>query len=271
MEKDRYDGLWKMFTGSEAVQKEIMEGKPSTDDKDLEQYHQTAKVIAEKEKEIRAPFLPPTKLIKVHETVSTPTDIQVPSDVLEYFIRKAGHRVIAHHCGCRQISGCNDYPQDLGCMFFGEPAKALPSEFARAASVEEALAHARRWREAGLVPHLGYVPYDAALMGIDSADRFMSVCGCCPCCCISRFVQYQRMPGVEVRISDACTGCGTCAENCPSHRIEIVEEKACIDEGCIACGWCVNTCPEGAIEVTVVDPDYVRNTIDWISQKVDVS
>ncbi len=260
-----------MFSGSENLQKEILEGKQNLDDKGLERYRQTTQVIAEKEKEIRAPFLPPARLIKIHESLEGPANIRLPTDVLEYFIKKASYRVIAHYCGCRQIAGCKNYPRDLGCMFFGEPAKAFSSDFARPAGVEEALEHARLWREAGLVPHLGYVPYDSALMGIDQPDRFMSVCGCCPCCCISRFVQYQRMPGVEVRISESCTGCGVCLESCPSSRIEIVEGKAHIDEGCIACGWCVDACPEEAIEITVTDPEYVQKTIEWISQKVEVS
>ena len=142
----------------------------------------------------------------------------------------------------------------------------------RSATVEEALEHARKLQEAGLVLHLGFVPYDAKLMGfVEQADRFMSICGCCPCCSISRFVQYQRMPGVEIQVSASCTGCGICVEKCPSSRIEIIDGKKHVDPGCLACGWCVESCPVGAIELKVTDPDLIQKTIDWISEKVDVT
>ncbi len=271
MDKKRYEGLWNMFSTGDRAKDYISEIEKSPVNEKPGQYQEMVAVIAELEEEIRAPFLPPARLITVDETVKNPTTVQVPSDVLQHFIRKASHRVIAHVCFCRLLTGCKDYSADLGCMFFGEPAKSLPSTFGRTASIDEALAHAEKWREAGLMPHLGYVPYDAQFFGVDPADRFMSVCGCCPCCSISRFVKYQRMQGVEVRISEACTGCGDCVEVCPTGCIDIVDEKACIDEECRACGWCVNACPEKAIEVMVVDPEYVQKTIQWISEKVDVT
>ena len=48
-----------------------------------------------------------------------------------------------------------------------------------------------------------------------------------------------------------CTGCGTCAENCPTDVYEIQNGKAVPvnEEACIACRLCETQCPEGAITI----------------------
>ena len=50
-----------------------------------------------------------------------------------------------------------------------------------------------------------------------------------------------------------CTGCGECAEVCPSEPnvFEIKEAKAKVvpPEECIECGACEDACPEEAIEL----------------------
>jgi NAD-dependent dihydropyrimidine dehydrogenase PreA subunit len=51
---------------------------------------------------------------------------------------------------------------------------------------------------------------------------------------------------------DACTGCGTCVDNCPSEVIEIVDDKAKIvnPDDCVDCGACEENCPASAIKST---------------------
>jgi NAD-dependent dihydropyrimidine dehydrogenase PreA subunit len=62
---------------------------------------------------------------------------------------------------------------------------------------------------------------------------------------------YKSASGVTIEIDeDKCTGCGECANTCPSEVFEIVNEKSTcpkIDD-CTECCVCVETCPEKAIK-----------------------
>ncbi len=57
--------------------------------------------------------------------------------------------------------------------------------------------------------------------------------------------------------TESCTGCGICAENCPTGSISKkiaggnsnLEISFCHDK-CLACGICANTCPEKCISLT---------------------
>lgn len=60
--------------------------------------------------------------------------------------------------------------------------------------------------------------------------------------------------GIEIDM-DACTGCGTCYEVCPSEcfgepeggKVHIIEENR---EDCVGCRACETQCPEEAITIT---------------------
>ena len=53
---------------------------------------------------------------------------------------------------------------------------------------------------------------------------------------------------------EACTGCGTCYEVCPSEnfgepeggKVNVIEENR---EDCVGCRACETQCPEEAIEI----------------------
>lgn len=49
--------------------------------------------------------------------------------------------------------------------------------------------------------------------------------------------------------ADACTGCGTCIDECPAAAITLSDDDiAVVDEDeCLDCGACVDACPNEAI------------------------
>ena len=55
--------------------------------------------------------------------------------------------------------------------------------------------------------------------------------------------------GNMYQITDECTACGTCAEECPVDAISEGSDKYAIDqEKCTECGTCVEVCPVGAVK-----------------------
>jgi NAD-dependent dihydropyrimidine dehydrogenase PreA subunit len=55
-----------------------------------------------------------------------------------------------------------------------------------------------------------------------------------------------------------------------TQRTHMDEDQAVIDEDqCVACGRCVDACTEDAIKITMEDSDYIKNTIEKISENVD--
>lgn len=56
-------------------------------------------------------------------------------------------------------------------------------------------------------------------------------------------------------MTEACTGCGTCAEACPTRAIDIVDGRATVvSSHCVTCSLCADVCPEeGAIEFVEID------------------
>ena len=81
------------------------------------------------------------------------------------------------------------------------------------------MAPARRCR-AGLVHLIGRNKLDSVWLGAGPSHKLMTICNCCPCCCLWRMIpqldpaigaKVTRMPGVSVTVTDRCAGCGTCA------------------------------------------------------------
>lgn len=50
------------------------------------------------------------------------------------------------------------------------------------------------------------------------------------------------------QITEACTGCGACAEHCPQRCIEVGAPYQIQQEHCLHCGNCHGVCPVGAVE-----------------------
>ncbi len=221
------------------------------------------------------------RIIKVDEAVPEPGQSALPSQVLEHFIRNASHRCIMNFCICRESLTCKDYPIELGCLFLGDAAAQIHPELGRQATVEEALEYAQKCREAGLIHLVGRDKLDIFWLEVGPDEKLLTVCNCCPCCCLHRAAKYLTgepakkvsvIPGIHVKVTDACAGCGACTEEavCIFGAIAMEEDHAVIDEeNCRACGRCVDICPEKAITLVIEDPAYIEHTIERFSKIVD--
>ena len=57
-----------------------------------------------------------------------------------------------------------------------------------------------------------------------------------------------RKFGQNIKVSDACTGCGWCCEHCPSANITMESGKPVFGNGCNFCLGCIYGCPFNALE-----------------------
>jgi heterodisulfide reductase subunit A-like polyferredoxin len=80
------------------------------------------------------------------------------------------------------------------------------------------------------------------------------------------------MPGVNVQVSDKCTGCGICTKGiCFVNAIELTNKKSVIDEKCRGCGRCISICPQQAIEIKIEDDKYIEASIKELDRIINVS
>jgi Pyruvate/2-oxoacid:ferredoxin oxidoreductase delta subunit len=226
-------------------------------------------------------YLPKDRVILMNMPVEVPDQVILPSQVVEHFIEKANYHWVMHACICRDAAKCKDYPVDLGCLFLGEAVLGINPNLGRLVTKEEAYEHVRRCREAGLVHLIGRNKLDSIWLGIGPGNRLLTVCNCCPCCCLWRILPHiapqiaaktTRVPGVTVTVNEKCIGCGNCTQGvCFIDAIRLVNNRAVRSDACRGCGRCVDACPQGAIEISIDDEQYVEKTISRLSLSVNVS
>lgn len=227
-------------------------------------------------------YLPKDHTIFINATIEEPINTVLPSKIVTHFIEQANYHWVMDFCICREAQGCQDFDQKLGCLFLGEAVLKINPKLGQLVSKDEALAHAERCRQAGLVHMIGRNKLDALWLGADPGEKLLTICNCCPCCCLWKMLpvinasigdKITRMPGVQVAVTDQCGGCGTCADGiCFVDAISLKENgKAQIAEACRGCGRCVEVCPNQAIELTVEDPTFLTQTINQLSSLVDVT
>ncbi len=223
-------------------------------------------------------FLPSEESLKKRQKVA------LPGVVIDHFIEKAGYRFQMNACICRDANKCADYPREIGCLFIGEAARGINPGLGREVSVEEAKALQRRSEQAGLISLVGKNRLDKVWLGVEPAARLLTVCRCCECCCLWTLLtvmsdsiagMVHKMEGVEVAVTGACRGCGSCLSSCFMQALSLKEGKAVIDtESCRGCGRCVLRCPQEAIELTFQESDYFKRCLKVIARvedRVDVS
>jgi ferredoxin len=226
-------------------------------------------------------YLPKDNLIQVNEPIQRPTDTVLPSAVVAHFIEQSEFHWIMDFCICRASDDCQDYPQDLGCIFLGEAVLKINPKLGRLVTRQEAMDHLRRCQEAGLVHMIGRNKLDTIWLGATPGQKLLTICNCCPCCCLWRVLPHvdrnigdkiTRMPGVSVTVNDSCRGCKLCVRQvCFVDAIQMADGRAVIDgDLCRGCGRCVEICPLDAIDLTFTPASSVRQSIARIAPLVEL-
>ncbi|MBN2046218.1 MAG: 4Fe-4S binding protein [Anaerolineaceae bacterium] len=220
--------------------------------------------------------------VAVNERVEQEDSIALPSSVVRQFIEEANYVWLMNKCLCRDSMQCKDYPIDLGCIFLGEAVLKINPKLGYLATKEEAIAKLERAEELGLVHLIGKNKIDVQWMGVNPGHKLMTICNCCPCCCLYKVLpdlddsiseKVSKMPGVAVWIEEEeCIGCGRCTQDdiCMTHNLRLEAGKAVMGNHCIGCGRCYEVCPTGAIHFEIQNDQYVNEAIEHLKAKVDV-
>ncbi len=229
------------------------------------------------------PWMNPDKnsmsYLPVNKSLGEVSNQALPVQALHDFIDKATIHVIMDNCGCRLARDCQHYTHDVGCLFMGKSALQIPHGVSRRVTREQAHAHVERGIDAGLIPMTGKVRVDNFIFLTPDRSELLSVCFCCPCCCMMTAFKHipgdylngimQPVEGVRVEVTDACVGCGTCLDACGFRAISIVNGRAVHDEHCRGCGRCATYCPNQAVSVTIDNPQVVDDIKKRIESYVE--
>jgi UDP-glucose 4-epimerase len=221
-------------------------------------------------------------MIPVNQDLTVDGSTILPVTIVEEMVRKSCHTVRMNLCLCRSACACERFEMGMGCLFLGESTRNIHPSMGRPVSVEEALEHVHKAVEAGLVMHIGKVDPDPYMLGLRDRKHFLTLCFCCPCCCVamkdfSYFApeiraRTYRLEGLEVEVTGECNGCARCVKTCYADAIVMEDGIARVTEGCKGCGLCVLSCPREAITMTIADGNrMVEEALERITRYSDVT
>ena len=213
--------------------------------------------------------------IKINQKIESDGSEFLPTDIIKEVIKRCDDIVIMNSCLCRTSNNCQDYPQDLGCIFLGPTSKKIPPHVGKRATVEEALDQLRRADEAGLSHIIGRNKIDTVWMNIRPGIGLLTICHCCPCCCLWKVYpnldteisdKLERLDGVRVELHEEnCKKCKKCLDACMFQAIDMKNGRITIDTDiCRGCGLCTNRCKFDAITI-----EYDDATIDNVVNRMD--
>lgn len=222
--------------------------------------------------------------IPINQSLGTYEKQIIPVKVFKHFIDKASNIVMLNDCPCRRINDCKDYDKSIGCMYMGNDTLdiLITEDKGFVATKEEALERVKLAVENGLIPLLGRAMDEADSYGVEDTGHFLSMCFCCPCCCIDGKIVtnasiaidlFHRMEGVTVKVDEElCVGCEECLKICVFRGMEMIDGKAKVNqERCLGCGRCESICPNGAISIKIDDISRVDELIKKLESHVKVS
>ena len=223
-------------------------------------------------------YLPKDKVVQIEHSVDQDDSIIIPSKVVEHFIDKSEHQFIMNFCLCRTSKNCKNYPKEYGCLFLGEATLNIDPKLGRQVTKDEAKNYIKKCSEAGLVHLIGRNKLDSVWLKAKPDDKLMTICNCCECCCLWMMLpnlskaintKVTRIPGLEIKVTERCTGCKECIDTCFVHAISMNNGKAKINNDCRGCGRCVEKCRFNAIEIDIPH-NSLDESIKNVSSSVDL-
>jgi len=224
-------------------------------------------------------YLPKDKVVQIEHSINQDDSIILPSKVVEHFIDKSEHQFMMNFCLCRTSKNCKNYPKEYGCLFLGEATLNIDPKLGRQVTKDEAKNYIKKCSEAGLVHLIGRNKLDSVWLKAKPDDKLMTICNCCECCCLWMMLpnlskaintKVTRIPGLEIKVTERCTGCKECIDICFVHAISMDNGKAKINNDCRGCGRCVEKCRFNAIEIDIPH-NSLDESIKNVSSSVDLS
>ena len=196
------------------------------------------------------------KVIPVEKSLDVGDEFILPSQTVEEIINKFDDIAVGH-CFCRQRRSllgdhCSTNAPVLNCFTFGKSARHTAAQgFSKMITRKEALKIMQEAAQAGLI-HKAFHP------GSRESSPETSICNCCKDCCDTLGLwRSGTLPLINstyylsVIDQEACSGCGTCVDWCPTDAIALNDEGLAErdENACLGCGVCARFCPEEAISL----------------------